>query len=524
MDRGAIRFTWVDARVAPDPTLHRRRDRAPGDATNDANDLSMSASANGSSARTRLQANSGARRPVNSASGASRPRVAIVGGGPGGLFTAYELQRLVDRPLAVTIFEASDRLGGKVITPRFESADVRYEAGAAEFYEYEHLGHDPLKELIRELGLPIRPMGGPAVIVDGHVVANLDDLRERLGAAAAASLLDFDRRARDRMTPREFYRSGDVDGTPSAAGVRCFDTTLSEIDCPHARRYVEHLIHSDLAAEPSQTNEEFGLQNFLMNDPAYMRLYGIEGGNARLVEALAARIDATVRLGRRVESVERTQRGAMVVRSHGDDGVHAEEFDFVVVALPHAAVGKVSFLGEGLREAVAAHHAHHDHPAHYLRITMLFDRPFWRESLSDSFWMLDRFGGCCLYDESSRDPSARHGVLGWLLGGEAARALAPADDAAILAAAFEALPPILSEARDRMIEARIHRWIGEVSALPGGSTPWPRDRRHCPDPLGHPNLFMVGDYLYDSTLNGVLDSAEHVAGWIAARVIDAPRG
>jgi hypothetical protein len=26
----------------------------------------------------------------------------------------------------------------------------------------------------------------------------------------------------------------------------------------------------------------------------------------------------------------------------------------------------------------------------------------------------------------------------------------------------------------------------------------------------------VGDYLYDSTLNGVLDSAEHVAGWLAA--------
>ena len=453
----------------------------------------------------------------------SKPRVAIVGGGPGGLFTAYELQRIADRPLAVTIFEASDRLGGKVITPRFESADVRYEAGAAEFYEYEHLGHDPLKELIRELGLPIRPMGGPAVIVEGQVVANLDDLRERLGADAERSLLDFDRRARDRMTPREFYRSGDVDLPPSPAGLRRFDTTLSEIACPNARRYVEHLIHSDLAAEPSQTNEEFGLQNFLMNDPAYMRLYGIEGGNARLVEALAERIEATVRLGRRVESVERAPSGAMVVCSQGDDGAHAEEFDFVVVALPHAGVAKVSFLGDGLREAVAAHHAHHDHPAHYLRITMLFDRPFWRGSLSDSFWMLDRFGGCCLYDESSRDPSASHGVLGWLLGGEAAKAYAQADDAAILTAAFDALPPILSQARERLIEARIHRWVGEVSALPGGSTPWPRDRRHCPDPLGHPNLFMVGDYLYDSTLNGVLDSAEHVAGWIAAHVSEASR-
>ncbi len=34
--------------------------------------------------------------------------------------------------------------------------------------------------------------------------------------------------------------------------------------------------------------------------------------------------------------------------------------------------------------------------------------------------------------------------------------------------------------------------------------------------MEHPNLFLVGDYLYDSTLNGVLDSAEYVSDWIAA--------
>lgn len=484
---------------------------------------SMSAFANGSSPRARLKPHAATGRSGGVEGGSAVPRVAIVGGGPGGLFTAHELQRIAARPIATTIFEASDRLGGKVVTRRFESADVRYEAGAAEFYEYAHLGHDPLKELVRELGLPIRPMGGPSVIVDGHVVSNLDDVRDRLGSAAAASLRAFDRRARDRMTPQEFYRSGDLDVAAGAAASRRFDDTLSELECPHARRYVEHLIHSDLAAEPSQTNEEFGLQNFLMNDPAYMRLYGIEGGNERLVEALAARIDATVRLGRRVESVERTEGGGLVVRSSADGECRAEEFDFVVVALPHASVAKVSFLGEDLRGAIAAHHAHHDHPAHYLRITMLFDRPFWQDALSDSFWMLDRFGGCCLYDESSRDASTSHGVLGWLLGGDAAKALAHADDAAILAAALEALPPVLSQARDRMLEAQVHRWIGAVSALPGGSTPWPRDRRHCPEPIGHPNLFMVGDYLYDSTLNGVLDSAEHVAGWIAAMVTEPPR-
>ena len=151
----------------------------------------------------------------------------------------------------MTILEASWRLGGKVVTPRFASADVRYEAGAAEFYDYEHFGHDPLKELIAELGLSIRPMGGPAVIVEGQVIANLDDVRDRLGAHAATALLDFDRQARDRMTPREFYASGDHDVSAALADGGRFDSVISGIACPRARRFVEHMIHSDLAAEPT---------------------------------------------------------------------------------------------------------------------------------------------------------------------------------------------------------------------------------------------------------------------------------
>ena len=468
------------------------------------------------------------------------PRIAIVGGGPGGLFTAYELQRLVDRPVAVTIFEASERLGGKVATVRFDSIDLRYEAGAAELYDYSHLGPDPLKELVQELGLPIRAMGGSAMIVDGRIVANLEDVREHLGDGAHDALQAFDRLARDRMTPREFYTSGDAEIPVAEAAAVSFVETLAGIGCDRARRFVEQLIHSDLATEPSRTNEVYGLQNYLMNDPAYMRLYGIVGGNQRLVEELAARVSATVRLGHRVESIESIEsidsigsiggaQGArrFAVRSAADGASAVAEFDAVVVALPHDQVARVAFAGRGLRDAVARHHAHHDHPAHYLRATILFDRPFWRDALSESYWMLDRFGGCCLYDESSRDPLATHGILGWLLGGEVARELAGEDDAAIVRAVLDALPEFLahplSSGRARVLEARVHRWTGAVSALPGGWSAMPIERRHRPDPDAHPGLFLVGDYLYDSTLNGVLDSAERVAEWIAAGLADGGR-
>ena len=43
--------------------------------------------------------------------------------------------------------------GGKVRTVRFDAAPAFYEAGVAECYAYDAIGHDPLRQLISELGL-----------------------------------------------------------------------------------------------------------------------------------------------------------------------------------------------------------------------------------------------------------------------------------------------------------------------------------------------------------------------------------
>jgi monoamine oxidase len=154
-------------------------------------------------------------------------------------------------------------------------------------------------------------------------------------------------------------------------------------------------------------------------------------------------------------------------------------------------------------------------------MTLLFDRPFWRGQLTDAYWMLDEFHGCCLYDESSRVPESDYGILGWLLGGDDAERLSHLDDAALIEKALGSLPPFLQDGRQHFVEGRVHRWIGAVNALPGGDVPENCDRRHQPEPVEHAGLFVVGDYLFDSTLNGVLDSASWVAHWIASRLADS---
>lgn len=433
--------------------------------------------------------------------------------------SAYFLEKLCDSPFEITLFEMSDRLGGKIITPCFKSVPLQYEAGAAEFYDYAHFGEDPLKELIAELGLSISPMGGSAVIMNGQILTNAEDIREHLGQNTYQELRAFDQRARNIMIPDEFYHSDHPEGSPDQVNNIPFNVLLSEIQDKSAQNYVETLIHSDLATEPSLTNVAYGLQNYLMNDVDYMLLYGIVGGNEQLPRELAARIHATFRMEHRVCRIGKVdQKYRIESEFHGQNST--ELFDAVIVALPHNKVPSVVFEGDSLSSAVQEHQEQFNFPAHYLRITILFEKPFWRSRLTDSFWMLDQFGGCCLYDESMRQPGGEHGILGWLLGGDTALKMSEWEDDRLIQAALDSLPEFLQEGRQDFLEGAVHRWPASVNGMPGGGVQWNHDRRHLPEPVNHPHLFFVGDYLFDSTLNGVLDSAHYVASWIATHLYE----
>lgn len=445
-------------------------------------------------------------------------RIGIVGGGPGGLMTAYELQKRSPAHCSVTLYEAAGRLGGKIVSPRFASADVRYEAGAAELYDYSALGEDPLRELIAKLGLNVFSMSGASTVMDGNVLQDADDLGRAYGPAARQSLMDFDAHAKAWMSPNEYYDSdwSDADVNGPMTGRTLYDE-FADVTHPDARRYLQIMIHSDLATEPHRTSAGYGLQNYLMNDDRYMRLYSIEGGMERLTQQLAALVHADIHLNETVTRVQRSPDGTVRVHSLRNGVQTCEDFDYLVIALPYGALSSIEWAGDHLANAMHCHIAHFDHPGHYLRISMLFQEQFWGHVFRDSYFMLDAFGGCCLYDESSRNGSKTHGVLGWLLAGDDAMRAANHTDDELSAIALDSLPAFLQQGRELALETRVHRWIGSVSGLPGGNSVLPIQTRHVPDDT-MPNLMLVGDYLFDSTLNGVLDSATYVAETIAESV------
>src|SRR5260370_4547573 len=135
-------------------------------------------------------------------------------------------------------------------------------------------------------------------------------------------------------------------------------------------------------------------------------------------------------------------------------------------------------------------------------------RRFWGDYFQESFFRHDAFGGCCVYDEGSRHDTGGYGVLGWLLSGHDAMVMSNLPDDVLIERALDSLHSQVKGAREQFIEGRVHRWIATVNALPGGEVLKGAKARHRPDTREHPGLIVVGDYLFDSTINGTLDSAD----------------
>ncbi|MEH1847475.1 MAG: FAD-dependent oxidoreductase [Nostoc sp.] len=435
-------------------------------------------------------------------------RIAIIGGGPGGLITAYLLEKKSSENLDITLFESNERVGGKILTRQFETAAVTYEAGVAEIYDYSHLGHDPLRHLIAELGLPTINMFGQTVVFGDRIMRHKGDIKRHFGKKTVKAIDNFRKRGSALLSPQNYYDAGWPDDNQHIWAQRSFQSVLAKIPDDAARRFLQVAVHSDLAIEPHLTNGLFGLENCLMDDPRYLRLYTIAGGIERLPQTLKQQISARVQLSCPVVRVEKTHYNTYCVSFRHNEQIESNDFDTVVLALPNYWLPQIEWGGKRLAFAMQEHHAYYDSPAHYLRISILFQKPFWRKLITDSYFQLDAFGGCCVYDESSRYDAGTYGVLSWLLGGSNAVIMSNYEDQVLIRKVLETLPKSLMEGRDLFIEGHVHRWLGTVSAQPGGHPIKGSKARHLPEPQEHPGLFVVGDYLFDSTINGVLDSAD----------------
>ena len=443
--------------------------------------------------------------------------IAIIGGGFSGLVSAYLLERLWPAGGEILIFEATNRIGGRIRTGQFENNYESYDAGCAELYDIT--GAPYLRELVDDLVLPTIPMSAtPYFLCDGKTLRNERDFHQVFGKHTVQELNRFWDLGTSLRSQSEYAQAGHPRDNQHPWINRTFEDVLWNISDPAARQFTKFQVHSDVATEPHLTSGLFGFDNLLIDNPDYCSMYRIPGGNQRLVDRLAEEISATVLLSTPVLSVEALSVGKYKIEFR--QGKHRRNCvaDIVLVAPPPLQLKRINWSGMGLSRAVDSHVRHHSPCADYLRVTLLFRERFWTEALPEPYFVADVFDGVTIYDQSTTGGAGlNHGILSWLLAGAAASKLASAGDDEILGAVLSLLPTPLSQGKELVLDHRVDRWTEEwgVSRLPGGYPLQSFDRRHHPQP-DLDGLLFVGDYLYDSTLSGAFDSACHAMQRILA--------
>ena len=114
-------------------------------------------------------------------------------------------------------------------------------------------------------------------------------------------------------------------------------------------------------------------------------------------------------------------------------------------------------------------------------------------------------------------------MLSWLQVSSDGLSLHNLDDQTLIDQAIESLPDELyEEASEDFIEGRVHRWVAAVNAQPDGPPLRNARSAHLPDWAEHPDIFVVGDYLFDSTLNGAFESANFASDLMRSRMPTLP--
>lgn len=431
------------------------------------------------------------------------PHVLIAGAGLAGLSAAFALEA---RGYRVTLIDARDRVGGRVVTIRDGFANRQHAEGGADIIEAEQ---EPVLALARMLRLPTTPI-----------------LRRGFGYYGT--------------TPRGRPAIQSLQGTfkPVAGELQALirDYRISEQrwDTAIAERLARQSVGdwlTSIGADPVVTARFRGFRGLFLADPEQLSLLAlvdflagdpfggnepprrIVGGNDLLATTLASRLRSRPKLGVVLRRVH--QGGDGVVAAVETRGRGAEiRADCLISTLPASTLRDIPFdppLPELQQQAI--------HRLRYgaaTRVLLQFSRRFWRRRGRPNAFGSDRSHGAIW--EGNEEQRGAAGILVFLAGGRAS-----SDVNALLAA----------EGAGGLV--RQIRWLGKPASLVGTHTtrwdadPWARGGYAYFDPgfdprwrdvLAHScgRVFFAGEHTsirWQGYMSGAIETGQRAAAEIS---------
>ena len=280
----------------------------------------------------------------NAPAGSRQPRIVIVGGGMAGLNTAYKLQKA---GLKASIYEGADRTGGRIFTASNLLGDgLTTELGG----EFIDSGHEEMLALMDEFTLERIDVQSPeaASLKPETYFVNGRHYTQAQAARAFVPLA--------RQILEDYDSMGEVVNYETEGGGSAFDRqTMSQyFDKIGATGWLREVLdvayvteYGLEAAEQSALNFIFLIGTGDLKDASQMVLLGesderykIRGGNQRVVDELAKRLEPQIQRRHRLEAV-RAKGNAYTLTFQTGNGATDVDADIVVFAIPFTMLREI---------------------------------------------------------------------------------------------------------------------------------------------------------------------------------------
>ncbi len=355
------------------------------------------------------------------------PRIAIIGAGIAGLRAAYELEK---HGHTATIWEARARTGGRMLT--IEQDGLFLDLGG----HLVNRDHKDMRALAKELGVPLfdraAELAKPSQLPEA---AYFFDGRRFSEVALARRLRPIARQiSKDAARLDDDYDAVATE-LDSLSVADYLDLHAKKLRRP-ARALIKASIRSEYGVEPEDSSALQLIFNLPTVDGGTVDLASasdesllVEGGSARITDALAARIESPIRTGKRLRRIDRTAAGAYQLEFLGRNArAVSDEADFVIVAIPFPPLRRVRMAAE-LPDEFKAFVRQAGLGRNEKVLTRFGDR-VWRQAKGFSGEVWSDLGFSVAWDATVRQTARTDGALTFYLGGDEvdAASVGPAND------------------------------------------------------------------------------------------------